>query len=373
MQYGKASGDTFSVPSGDAAFALTRSKWYYAGKFLVFAIISFILYNTGYKWLGKIINSHYKSDPSSIGVSLVARTSCALAIWFAVHAIIMIGNRNLTDSMQFMLHIMWPWLHSFIFLAIWIAFWFIPDAFFDVYIEIAYWLAGIYLLLQIIVLINFFHDLNDKFATEDNLCVMIAITGVLSLLSIVGYALAYWAFQANGGEAIAVITVSLVVSVASFILAMMIPHGSIFTASLIAVYASYLTFSGLMCSNPLADAATTQGVIFAIVSSIFTLTWMAYSASSASLALSDCPCACCQEETPIFSLSVFHSVFALASVYLLMLVTHWCQGDEGTDARWAVDRGSIAKWINFGASWITQLLYLWTLFAPIVCPDRDFN
>jgi hypothetical protein len=106
------------------------------------------------------------------------------------------------------------------------------------------------------------------------------------------------------------------------------------------------------------------------------LAWIAYSAASLSPELSNCHCPCCENDEPapepIFSLSAFHSVFALASIYMLMMVTHWAQGGDESVA-WAMDRGRIGQWVNFAASWLTEILYLWTLIAPAVCPDRDFS
>jgi hypothetical protein len=275
-----------------------------------------------------------------------------------------------------MIHIMWPWLHTIILLGIWVAFWFIPDPFFDFYVEAGFWLAGLYLILQIIILIDFFHRLNETLTERGHFGIMLAVTIALAVLSLGGYGLSYWQFSDRGGDAIAVITISLIVSVSSFVLAILIEHGSIFTASLVAVYASYLTFSGLMCGNPLTDSASGQSLAFVLLSSIFTLAWVAWSATSAAQSFTGCTCPCTfaeEDERPAFSLSTFHTIFALASVYMLMLVTHWAQADPDSSASWAVDRGRISKWINLAAGWVTQILYLWTLAAPFACPDRDFS
>ena len=380
MEYGSLDGGkSVLAPSGDAAFALKKANFYYVGKFLLFAIISFIFYNTGSTWIGKIISTVYKGK-EAIGATLVARTTSSLAIWFVVHSLVTVCNKNLVDSFQFMFHISWLWLHSLIYIALWVGFWFIPDGFFDFYMQAAMYISFIYLVFQIYFLIIFFHGLNDKFVTEDNEKCMLAITVFIELVSITIFGLCYYFYAPGGCDGnIAIITVNLIITIALFILAFIRENGSIFTASLVNCYVAYLTASGIMCSpggSCSRVSASTSNIIFTIAASIFTLLWMAYSAFSSSYQVGDCDCGCgcCGgegEEKPEFSLSFFHALFALASVYLTMVVTNW--GNTKESVAWATNHGVISKWVNLGASWASALLYLWTLIAPCLCPDRDFS
>lgn len=369
------SSDSKNIPflqsSSDTQYALKKANIYYMGKFILMGILSFILYNTGSTWIGKIINTVY-TGKQSIGVSLVSRTTSSLAIWYLVHSLIMIHNQNLVDSCQFMIHISWTWLHSIIYFAIWVGFWFIPDEFFDFYMKAAIYISGIYLVLQIVFLIDFFHSLNDKFAEEEkNHCILLIVTIILTCLSIAGFGLEYYIFgRGNCTKNNIIISVNLALSVILFIVSLILESGSIFTASLVFAYTCYLTCAGLMC-EPSCNSISKKGsqIGYSIIASIFTLVWAGYSALSTSSRFTD---ACnCSDEEPIFSLSFFHAIFALASVYLTMIVTHWGLAEPSAD--WATDRGKIAMWINFGAGWITHILYLWTLIAPYVCPDRDFS
>lgn len=372
MEYDISGGSSISfLRSPDAEHALKRANLYYMGKFIFIGILCFILYNTGSTWIGKIINTIYKGK-QSIGVTLVARTTSSLAIWFLVHSLIMIHNQNLIDSCQFMIHISWKWLHSIIYFGIWIGFWFIPDDFFDFYMKAAIYISGIYLVIQIIILVDFFHSLNDKFAEEEkNHCILLVVTIILTCLSLTGFGLEYYVFgRGSCTKNIIIISINLVISVILFIVSLILEHGSIFTSSLILLYTCYLTCAGLIC-EPSCNSISKKGseIGFSIVASILTLIWAGYSALSSTSRFTD---ACtCSDEEPIFSLSFFHAIFALASVYLTMIVTHWGLAEQ--QAAWTTDRGKIAMWINFAAAWVTQLLYLWTLIAPMVCPDRDFS
>ena len=60
----------------------------------------------------------------------------------------------------------------------------------------------------------------------------------------------------------------------------------------------------------------------------------------------------------------------LASIYMGMLVTNWTSASLTTGE--LVSDG-FGFWVRLVMSWITVLLYLWTLLAPKVFPERDFN
>jgi hypothetical protein len=38
-----------------------------------------------------------------------------------------------------------------------------------------------------------------------------------------------------------------------------------------------------------------------------------------------------------------------------------------------IDIGWASVWVKTGALWLTSLLYVWTLVAPSLFPDRDFS
>ena len=359
-----------SLKGEDGEGELKSANLFYIIVFICFSILCFILYNTGSSWIGKIIKTVLK-DKYAIGASLVARTTSCLAIWFFIHALLTLGNRNFDDSIQFLIHSKYKIVHAFFAVGLWVGFWFIPDDFFNFYMKFAMIISIIYMIVQIYFLVSFFADLNDTYAVEGNYCYLTVITIILTILAGVGFGLSYWMFQDNKKETIAFTTVNLILSIILFVLSVFIEHGSIFTSSLIVLYIAFLTWSGLMCERNTSSKGA--GITFTIIASILTFVWCGYSAFSTSTQLDDCQCEdCCDtSDRPKFSLSFFHTLFALASIYVTMIVTHW--GQTETEAPWTTSRGNIAKWINISSSWIVALLYFWILIAPIVCPNRDFS
>jgi len=84
-------------------------------------------------------------------------------------------------------------------------------------------------------------------------------------------------------------------------------------------------------------------------------------------------------EGPVpYNYSFFHFTFLLASMYLGMVLTNWQsisfftgQGlDDGT--YYFIDQGMSAVWVKMVSSWVTLLLFIWTMIAPIVFPNRKF-
>lgn len=60
----------------------------------------------------------------------------------------------------------------------------------------------------------------------------------------------------------------------------------------------------------------------------------------------------------------------IASIYIGMLVTNWTSANPTTGNLTSNDFGF---WVRVAMSWVTMLIYIWTLLAPKIFPDRDFT
>ncbi|CAH2099815.1 unnamed protein product [Euphydryas editha] len=84
-----------------------------------------------------------------------------------------------------------------------------------------------------------------------------------------------------------------------------------------------------------------------------------------------------REETKVFdnegdgvaySWTFFHIVFALATLYIMMTLTNWYNPSS------QLSKENVASmWIKITSSWLCVGLYVWTLVAPAILPDRDFS
>ncbi|CAK1548481.1 unnamed protein product [Leptosia nina] len=75
-----------------------------------------------------------------------------------------------------------------------------------------------------------------------------------------------------------------------------------------------------------------------------------------------------EAESTAYSWSFFHVVFAMATLYVMMTLTNWYNPSS------QLSKENVASmWIKITSSWLCVGLYVWTLVAPAIFPDRDFN
>ena len=67
----------------------------------------------------------------------------------------------------------------------------------------------------------------------------------------------------------------------------------------------------------------------------------------------------------------FHIVFLTGSMYMAMLFLGW--GLSSTPANWTIDSGWFSVWVKMVVMWVSALVYLWTMIAPVVLPGRHFG
>jgi len=71
-----------------------------------------------------------------------------------------------------------------------------------------------------------------------------------------------------------------------------------------------------------------------------------------------------------YSWSLFHVMFALATLYVMMCLTNWFKPDSDLNT---MNNNSAAVWVKMVSSWLCVGLYSWSLVAPAVLEDRDFG
>jgi len=80
-----------------------------------------------------------------------------------------------------------------------------------------------------------------------------------------------------------------------------------------------------------------------------------------------------KDEPVAYHFSRYHLVFALGAMYLAMLMTDWhTVYNPGSDLA-TVDTGLAALWVKTVSSWLCHGIFMWTLVAPLLFPDRDWS
>lgn len=77
--------------------------------------------------------------------------------------------------------------------------------------------------------------------------------------------------------------------------------------------------------------------------------------------------------------SSFHLIFALATMYVAMLLTHWNivtsaqhedHHSDGHATPVKIGRSTVTMWMRIISSWVCLAVYGWTLLAPVLLPSR---
>ncbi|KZT07751.1 TMS membrane protein/tumor differentially expressed protein [Laetiporus sulphureus 93-53] len=73
-----------------------------------------------------------------------------------------------------------------------------------------------------------------------------------------------------------------------------------------------------------------------------------------------------------YNYSWFHLIFAIGAMYVAMLLTDWnvVKENHNGDDDVYIGRSEVAMWMRIVSSWFCMLLYMWSLIAPVLMPDR---
>jgi len=77
-----------------------------------------------------------------------------------------------------------------------------------------------------------------------------------------------------------------------------------------------------------------------------------------------------EEEGVAYSWSFFHVMFALATLYVMMTLTNWFKPSGDLTS---LNANEASVWVKICSAWLCVILYVWTLIAPCMLPDRDFG
>uniref|UniRef100_A0A8C2XKL2 Serine incorporator 2 n=1 Tax=Cyclopterus lumpus TaxID=8103 RepID=A0A8C2XKL2_CYCLU len=348
-----------------------------------------------------------------VGYKSVYRMCFAMTCFFFLFAAIMIRVRSSKDPRAPIQNGFW-FFKFLILIGITVGAFFIPDGTFPT-VWFYFGVVGsfIFILIQLILLIDFAHSWNKAWVENaedgDNKC---WFAGLLSF-TLLHYALAftavvlfyvYYTQPDDCTEHKVFISLNLILCIIISIVSILPkiqeaqPQSGLLQASLISLYTMYVTWSA-MTNNPNRNCNPSllrqvqwwdaQSIVGLLIFLFCTLYASIRSSSNTQVnklmqteegrgsggegvvgedgklrAMDD------EEEKVSYSYSVFHFHLCLASLYIMMTLTNWYQPETTTQA---MHSSMPAVWVKMSSSWLGLGLYLWTLVAPLIFPNRDFN
>jgi serine incorporator 1/3 len=393
------------------------ARFIYCLLFLFSMITAWILRDHGKDLISKIPGIEYyeKLDSSIItkignkwyGVQAVSRISLGSFLYFGVLGILTIGIKKQSDFRDQIQNKFW--IFKFL---LWLVFnifpFFVSNNITDPYINISRIGSGLFLFIQAIIFLDFLYILNSKLLEMENSKGKIVLCG-LTILSYTGSIilncfLYNWFSLADCSLNNFLITFNIIVSIFLNLMSIhpRIEHGSLFPSSIITLYNAYLTYTALISEPPnyicngyskkFDSNDTNFSFYLGTLTTIFALIYSAFRTGSTTETVS------LNKEEIIYSdkkiisnenlietgqtkndkkisddkeitynYSFFHLIFSLAGMYMAMLYTGWGSNDVNN-----IGIGWANVWVKIITSWLISILYLWTLVAPLVLPNREF-
>lgn len=353
-----------------------------------------------------------------LGVSSVYRMSFALAI---VHFLILLACLTKSDFSKEVNEGCWC-LKLLLIFALWILFFFIPNSFFEGYSDFAKFIGALFLIFQIIMLIDLAYmwgenwilkyENNQKF--YGTLLIFFTVVCNIGVLILNIYMFIWFSPDSSCSLTIFLIVFNLILIVIMNILTIsgIAQNGSLLTCGSFSLFLSYILWSG-MSSNPntecneLSKNSNTMivEIIFGFFLIVLTLCYMVFNTNKRSAKripimrgkdlnsniildeeeddekihheqeLFDY-----REKEKIDPLKtyktniyvVFHAIMTICSIYIAMLLTNWGSPSINDTQLNKFQPSEASFWLQVVASWFGAFLYVWSIVAQKLFPERNF-
>lgn len=361
---------------------------------------------------------------SLLGFRAVYRMCFATAAFFFFFMLLMICVRSSRDPRAAIQNGFW-FFKFLILVGITVGAFYIPDGSFPK-IWFYFGVVGsfLFILIQLILFIDFAHSWNQRWLCKAEECDSPAwyaglffFTFLFYLLSIAAVALMFVYYTESGAchEGKVFISLNLTFCVCVSIVAVLPkvqdaqPNSGLLQASVITLYTMFVTWSALSnvpdqkCNPHLPirngtgqmnledystvwwDAPSIVGLVIFILCTFFiSLRSSDHRQVNSLMQTEECPVETIQQQQVTvsegraydneqdgvtYSYSFFHFCLVLASLHVMMTLTNWYSPGE---TRKMVSTWT-SVWVKICASWAGLFLYLWTLVAPLLLPNRDFS
>lgn len=255
-------------------------------------------------------------------------------------------------------------------------------------------IAFFYVIFQQIILIDFAYTMNERmitFAEADTsenrgnkwYIIILLISFFLFAGSLSAIGVMYWQFHGCSSNNV-IISLALVFSfIATICQVFFSEEGSLLTSAIITVYSTYICYSAITlnpyssCNPTISTSYQTVSTAIGLAILVVSISWATYSALKkipgiASRGTSTNKDQVIEDASTIRPiLQEASTIFILVSAYYAMVLTNWAT----LQASYQISNpryGEVAMWLQATACWVAFCLYVWTLFAPKIFPDREF-
>ncbi|KAF2073863.1 hypothetical protein CYY_004823 [Polysphondylium violaceum] len=408
------SGTTACSCFGTGVKKSTLTRIVYIFFFLLVSVVAYVMSYWTFSWFNNIdVLKVCMDNDECVGTLVVFRLTFGLATYHILLALVMIGVQNTFDTRAKFQDGWWP-IKILLLAGIILASFFIPNKFFVVYGWIAIFGAALFIIIQLVLLVEFAYSLNEgcvaRIEEEGHYSkrwyftllvltfgsVLAAIAGCVLLLVFFG--------KCNINQFFIVfnMAISLIIGVLSINekVREYRPSSGLFQSGVVMLYSTYLVYSAInsepasMCSTFANSNPRESTIIIGAVFTIISVCYSAFRASDSNELLGSDGHSHEYESLPnldtgdedgrleddecshvTYNYTFFHITFALGAMYIGMLLTNWSTigGVSSSTSLVSVDSGLVSVWVKMISSWLVNLLYLWTLVGPLLLPNREWH
>jgi len=386
--------------------------------------------NVGIKYLPKSIKCE-----DAIGYLAVYRICFVVTLFFIFMSLIMMGVRNSRDPRAGIQNGFWGFKYLII-IAGCIGAFFIPHGNFGPTWMYFGMVGGfMFVIIQLVLIIDFAHSWAESW--QDNHCssndqywfyALLSVTGIFYVITVVGIILSYSYYT---GDVIGqcklhefFITFNMILCVicsATSVLPIIQehqPNSGLLQSSFVSLYIVYLTWSAMSntpnpnckldlaakvfgahnatssaledeSTGPKMDTSSIFGLLLWFGCILYSSIKSTTNSQAARITMTDTvhltdpeassvgsgedgPSGDNESDGVNYSWSLFHLMFALATLYVMMTLTNWYSPGKDVNIE-TISANMSAVWVKMISAWMCFGLYMWTLIAPVVLPDRDFS
>ncbi|ESW17421.1 hypothetical protein PHAVU_007G238300 [Phaseolus vulgaris] len=363
-----------------------RARYYFGIIFLIMNFIAWFFRDYGQGVLPFI---HYikvcgKEGEDCFHALGVLRVSLGCYIFFLVMLVTTVKTRKLHEQRNLWHSGKWE-VKSIILLVSMALPFFFPSELVQIYGEVARIGAGIFLLLQLVSVIQFITWWNNYWTPDQERKQRCSFGLLMSTLfyvaSICGIVYLYTSYAPSTSCSLNLffITWTAILLAAMMVISL---HSKVNRGLLSSgIMASYIVFLCWCAMRSFSEPATARCVtenqekgnsdwitIIGFLIAIFAIVIAAFSTGIDSKSFQFSEDKVEHEDDIPYSYGFFHLVFSLGAMYFAMLFISW---DLNNSARkWSIDVGWISAWVRVINEWFAATIYIWMLISPIVRQNK---
>ncbi|XVF65027.1 hypothetical protein PTKIN_Ptkin09bG0213800 [Pterospermum kingtungense] len=315
----------------------------------------------------------------------VLRVSLGCFIFFFLMFLTTFSTRKLYEACS-KWHLGWWGLKFILLLVSMVAPFFLPSDFIQIYGEVARIGAGIFLLLQLISIIEFIRWWNKYWApaeqSKQSCSVALVTSIVFYVASIGGIVSMYYFYAPRPACSLNVFfitwTAILLIAMMSMSLHSKVNRG-LLSSGIMASYVVFLCWSAIR-SEPADEKCNAQKPkdghvdwtsILGFLIAIGAIVMATFSTGIDSKSFQFRKDEVKLDDDIRYNYGFFHMVFSLGAMYFAMLFISWNLEDSAS--KWRIDVGWTSTWVKIINEWVAASIYMWKLIAPAVKQPKVAN